>query len=193
MNQGKSILVIGQELSALYEYAAAMVKDFNRADVFWLKPIDDAKTIGVKETVPFMELAHLAPVGDGKLMIICDMATMTVQAQNKTLKTLEDAPAQTTFLLLSTSVDAIISTVKSRCRTMYLPQKPGDCFAPLAMTRETLSQIFNMQINEKDLSTAQKAAILDTLAEVNKRVTYYCNEKNQQDLIIMEILKQCKQ
>ena len=184
MKTSKSILVVCANENALQEYAKNVAKDFHKADVFWL-----TGELNVKETVEFMERAHLAPVGDGKLMIIFDQSTMTLQAQNKMLKTIEDAPAQTTFLLLATKIERVINTVKSRCRTIYLPNPSSNGNLIPKEVIESLRNTFNIHIDEKTLNVKQKAGILDVLAKMNRNIAFNCNEKNQQDLLIMEIIK----
>ena len=50
-----------------------------------------------------------------KIFIIDKADTMTVQAQNALLKTLEEPPSYAIFILISKNLDSILSTVKSRC------------------------------------------------------------------------------
>jgi len=139
-----------------------------------------------------MERAHLAPVGDSKLMIICDFATVTPQAQNKMLKTIEDAPAKTNFLLLATNIEPVLNTIKSRCVTTYLPvQKSAAPLVPKDIAT-TLEKVFGVKIDESILTAKQKQGILDILAKINRNVAANCNETNHKDLLIMEILKYAK-
>lgn len=53
--------------------------------------------------------------GQRKFVIIKDAATMVEQAQNSLLKNLEQPPEDTTFLLLSPSINGILPTIQSRC------------------------------------------------------------------------------
>lgn len=189
MDVGKSFLVISQNLDELTKYAEKFAKPYNRADVFYLRAGEGETTIQVKETNAFMDMCYLAPVGDGKLMIIIDASTMTPQAQNKILKTVEDAPARTTFLLLATNGDKILNTVKSRCVTKYLPIEPNTNPLVGADILKTVKDVFGVEFDEKGLNTAKRYDIINAIAEVNRRVSANCNATNQSDLIIMEILK----
>ena len=182
----KSNLIIANDTANLQRIAKEYARTFNPVDVFWLVPNEGAKTIQVKETVEFMERAHLAPVGDGKLFIICDAATMTIPAQNKMLKTIEDAPASTTFLLLSTSIEPILNTIRSRCVTKFLPASVNA--GPLVPTEvaETLKKLFNIEIDEKKLSNEQRYKIMTALAKINRNVAANCNAQNQMDLLIIK-------
>jgi len=111
-----SYLLIDRDILKLKEIAKWLADGFNTADVFYL---EGAPNILVKETEEFIARAHLSAVGDKKLFIICDAATMTPAAQNKTLKTIEDTPANTHFLFLASSSVPILNTIKSRCAIIY--------------------------------------------------------------------------
>jgi DNA polymerase III delta prime subunit len=89
------------------------------ADIFTLTNKEGANTIQVQETESFIEKVTYAAVGGRKLFIICDAATMTAAAQNKILKTIEDAGADTCFLLLCSGAETVLNTIKSRCVTVY--------------------------------------------------------------------------
>jgi DNA polymerase-3 subunit delta' len=56
-------------------------------------------------------------------VVLIDPAdAMNVQAQNALLKTLEEPPADTTLVLVSSSPDALLPTIKSRClRVSFAP------------------------------------------------------------------------
>ena len=169
----KSMLLVSPDVEVLKKHAHDMAKKFKSADVFWLT----GDTIQVKETNEFMALAHLAPVGENKLMIICDASTMTPAAQNKTLKPVEDSVGRTTFLFLATNPENVLITVKSRCVTRYLP----------------LPDVKIAAIDGKDLNPRQRYDILNTIAIINRNIGYNCNAQNQQDLLYMELLKCEKQ
>ena len=186
MIANKSFLVISRDMPALLKAGNDMAKKYNTADVFWLKSEDGS--IQVKETNEFIERTYLAPIGKAKLMIICDIAKMTPQAQNKILKTVEDVPASTTFLLLSTSADAVLNTIKSRCVTRYLPNKSTPELFDEDI-KNILQTAFDIDIDKLELNPRQKHDILNAVSEYNKRVRANCNDKNQKDIIIMEILK----
>lgn len=116
-----SYLLIDKDLIKLREIATWFCKalKLNNADCFWLTAEQDADSIQVKGTEAFIEKANLAAVGERKLLIICDTSTMTIGAQNKILKTLEDAIAENHFLLLASNSETVLNTIKSRCVIIY--------------------------------------------------------------------------
>lgn len=61
-------------------------------------------------------LAETPMEGTRKAAIIEAADSMTVQAQNSLLKTLEEPPADTTILLVAENTDLLLPTLRSRCR-----------------------------------------------------------------------------
>ena len=86
----------------------------NSADVTVLGKEDKA-TIGV-DAVRFIknDIATMPNDGDFKIYIIEDAHTMTKQAQNALLLTLEEPPPYAIFLLLCENEEDILETIKSR-------------------------------------------------------------------------------
>lgn len=76
---------------------------------------EDKATIGVETVRRIREDAHTFPNDlDFKLYIIEDAHTMTAQAQNALLLTLEEPPSFVRFLLLCENTQTILETIKSR-------------------------------------------------------------------------------
>jgi len=67
-------------------------------------------------------LQEAAYEGGWKAALIEEAAAMTPQAQNSLLKTLEEPPAKTVFLLTVQSAGALLPTIRSRCRMVFMPQ-----------------------------------------------------------------------
>lgn len=58
--------------------------------------------------------------GPKKVYIIPDAEKMTQQAQNAILKTLEEPPQYAVIMLLTTSMEALLPTIQSRCVTLSI-------------------------------------------------------------------------
>lgn len=84
-------------------------------------------TLGV-DAVRFLRQDVLIPPNDldTKIYIIEDAETMTVQAQNALLLTLEEPPAYVLFLLLCSGADALLETIRSRAPVLRLQPVPDD-------------------------------------------------------------------
>lgn len=59
-----------------------------------------------------------------KVYIIDEAEKMNVQAQNALLKTLEEPPAYATILLLTTNLEGMLQTIRSRCVTLTMKPVP---------------------------------------------------------------------
>ncbi|MBR6781686.1 MAG: hypothetical protein IKM33_00605 [Clostridia bacterium] len=103
---------------------------------------DGKASIGV-EAIRFLRSDVLIPPNDldTKVYIIEDAETMTVQAQNALLLTLEEPPPYVLFLLLCDGADHLLETIRSRApvlRTRPIPD--GDIREYLRARRCTLSE-----------------------------------------------------
>ena len=76
---------------------------------------DGKASIGIETVRNLKDTVYLAPIdGESKIYIIEDADTMTTQAQNALLLTLEEPPPYVLFLLLCTSADGLLETIRSR-------------------------------------------------------------------------------
>ncbi len=98
----------------------------NSPDVIWINKEDKA-TLGVDVIRRLHTDVYTAPNElDKKVYIIEDAHTMTTQAQNAFLLTLEEPPPYICFLLLCESVEPLLETVRSRAPTLRLRPVPAE-------------------------------------------------------------------
>ena len=72
----------------------------------------------------------------GRRAVIVDTADdMNPSSANAILKSLEEPPAGTLFLLLSRAVGGLLPTIRSRCRIVSLPPMPDDRLVPWLTAR----------------------------------------------------------
>lgn len=74
-----------------------------------------------------------------KIFIIDKANTMTVQAQNALLKTLEEPPYYAVFLLLSDNIDGFLATILSRCVVCRLEPVPGELISNYLKNKKNIS------------------------------------------------------
>lgn len=74
-------------------------------------------------------------MGSAKIFVLRECETLTLHAQNALLKTLEEPPPGTYLLLLTTSLDKMLPTTRSRCQSV--PFQP----LPPAFVAERLSEL----------------------------------------------------
>ena len=89
---------------------------------------DDGPTrtvIGISDIKEILRQVSLKPYeGTFTVIIFDDAASMSDEAANSLLKTLEEPPGQVMFLLLTTNEDALLNTIRSRCRRLNLLPSP---------------------------------------------------------------------
>jgi DNA polymerase-3 subunit delta' len=71
-------------------------------------------------------LSFAALRGPRKIAIVTPADAMNERAQNTLLKTLEEPPPATTFLLISAHPDALLPTIRSRCARVQLGPVPEE-------------------------------------------------------------------
>jgi DNA polymerase-3 subunit delta' len=115
------------------------VATFNHPDLHWIMPESElvarkllgkgelsaapSRQIKIDQIRKLMErLAFRALTARRKGAVLLAAETMNVPAQNALLKTLEEPPADTTIILISTAPDALLPTIRSRClRVPFVP------------------------------------------------------------------------
>jgi DNA polymerase-3 subunit delta' len=84
-----------------------------------------SREIRVDDVRALARRLSLAPVrGRRKIAILTPADAMNERAQNTLLKTLEEPPPATTFLLVSAHPDALLPTIRSRCARVQLGPVP---------------------------------------------------------------------
>ncbi len=93
-------------------------------DLRVLEP-EGATSLGVDQAREVVSRASLAPVEAARTVFFFpDAGSMTEQAANALLKTLEEPTSQVVFLLVAESEDDFPPTVASRCRTVHMGRVP---------------------------------------------------------------------
>ena len=113
----------------------------NFPDVMWVMPQAESivrgllskadlesapsKEIRVDEVRALAKRLSLAALrGRRKIAIVTPAEAINERAQNTLLKTLEEPPPATTFLLLSSNPDALLPTIRSRCARVQFSPEP---------------------------------------------------------------------
>jgi DNA polymerase-3 subunit delta' len=99
----------------------------SHAHLFVIEPVYDEKKGRFKRDITLGALdgltnfLRLAPTDDAPRFIIINPADgMNLQTQNALLKLLEEPPANTHFLLLTSQIGSLLPTIRSRCLTLQL-------------------------------------------------------------------------
>ena len=97
------------------------------ADVLTIEP-GDSGSIKVDQVRGAIERTAYRPFEGRRRVVIIDEAdAMEAPPQNALLKTLEEPPSASTFVLVTSRPDVLLPTVRSRCqRVRFGPLAPGD-------------------------------------------------------------------
>ena len=88
----------------------------NHADIHWTRPESKSRIITVEQLRDLMQQIQLKPTeAEHKVAIITAADRLNTQAANAFLKTLEEPPARSVMILLSTEPSRILETILSRC------------------------------------------------------------------------------
>ena len=83
------------------------------------KSKDLARNITIDQVRTMIRRLHLSlSLGDWRVIIVDAIDDLETDAANALLKTLEEPPAKTLFLLVSHSPGRLLPTIRSRCRTL---------------------------------------------------------------------------
>ena len=128
------------------------------------------------------KVAEKPIISNRKVYIIEDSDTMTKEAQNCLLKTLEEPPEYITIILICSNEDNLLSTIKSRCTRIH--------FEPLNKNeiKQYLEKaIPNEQISENIISLAQgsigKAIKLNEKKDIYENIEKILINMRNKDLI----------
>jgi DNA polymerase-3 subunit delta' len=129
-----SLLITGDDLDLLRGLALALADrllnppstppdrrrsllDGAHPDCFHLRPVGKSRQTNAESTRELIGKVQVsASAGGHKVALIHECDRMNVSAANIFLKTLEEPPANTTLLLLTTRPHALLPTIRSRCQ-----------------------------------------------------------------------------
>ena len=103
----------------------------NHPDVQWLRPESKLRNITIDQTRDLIQTIGLKPTeAEYKVAVIVAADRMNVQAANAFLKTLEEPPARSVIILLTTAPDRVLETIVSRCLRLHFAGESGPGLEP---------------------------------------------------------------
>ncbi len=113
------------------------VEEHNHSDVWWIAPERNAIRIDVIRQLQ-RDMSFDALEGRKRIIIVDEADKMLHNAANAMLKTLEEPPAATNMVLITSKPQLLLPTIVSRCQRL--------AFGPL--TREMARQVIERQIGD---------------------------------------------
>ena len=125
----------------------------NHPDFQIVRP--DGKQIKIDQIRQLQRQVVFQPIeGRRKLYIITEADRMNLEAANCLLKTLEEPPAKSVLILLTSHLDALLPTIRSRCQIIS--------FQPLPVTElvEVLTDRFDVAVDHaSSIATLSQGAV----------------------------------
>ena len=151
-------------------------KSINNGSFIDLIELDAASNRGIDDVRVLREGVKLAPsVSKYKVYIIDEVHMLTTEAFNALLKTLEEPPAHSIFILATTDAHKIPETVKSRCQVLEFSRAKID---DIVQVLESIAQKEKYKIDKQDLTKialASKGGFRDAVTLLEQVVTSNLN------------------
>lgn len=158
----------GRILRKLFPDAPEQIAHRSHPDVVYLEPEGARRSIHT-DTMRDRLIAPMSVTafsGGWKVGVVVSADRMETSAANSFLKTLEEPPPKTLFLLQTDAPDSILPTIVSRCQRIDLPLSEGGLTGePYEEIREILSAPDLNGVFEKTRAGKRLAAILAELKE----------------------------
>ena len=96
-------------------------------DLYWVTPLEGKRDIAIRQIRDLEDRAYLKPLeANRRVFVLEDADKMTEEASNCLLKTLEEPPPCTLFLLTTTSAPSLRRTILSRCQMIRFQSLPTE-------------------------------------------------------------------
>jgi DNA polymerase III subunit delta' len=147
-------------------------------DFFALRPAGKMRQISAEVTRDLIGSIQVSPqVSHRKFAVIYEADRMNVAASNIFLKTLEEPPASTTILLLTTRPYSLLPTIRSRCLHFRFTDDGSEALAGAddetrARWQETLAD-YAAWLGSVSAGAADKRAVADQLLGVYGLITRF--------------------
>jgi DNA polymerase III subunit delta' len=156
--------------------ACQKIEHGNHADIHWIRPESKSRIVTIEQMRDLMKEIQLKPTeAQYKVAIIVAADRLRTEAANAFLKTLEEPPADSILILLSTEPQRVLETLLSRCLRLNfatpgtLPLNPAQqqwlndfCDLAAAEQKSLLGRYRLMDVLLRRLN-AMKAAIEEAL------------------------------
>ena len=134
----------------------------------------EKKNISIEETRSAIEgLSIGSHRGGNRVILIYPLEMLRSDSANTLLKSLEEPPANTIFILIADRVDRVLPTIRSRCRLLTAPRPDRE--QGLAWLRTQLQKMNGLKVSDADIETIYDEqggapySVLDSLIAKNNQ------------------------
>ena len=144
--------------------------------------LPENKTIKIEQIRDMQQQILQKPItSNRKVYVIIHSDTMTKEAQNCLLKTLEEPPEYATIILVTSNEEKLLNTIKSRCMKISFQKIEEEQIEKYI--EETLQTKLSKQLIEASQGSIGKAIELEKQKEIYEQVDYLLEQIETQDLI----------
>lgn len=102
-------------------------RNYSHANLLVVKAAENQRSVKVEQARALLANLATYPFSAGPRVVLLEQVdTFTPQAQNALLKALEEPDSATFFLLTCENLRAVLTTIRSRCQTLYIPPWPDE-------------------------------------------------------------------
>lgn len=128
-----------------------------------------------------LKISEKPIISQNKVYIINNADTMTQEAQNCLLKTLEEPPEYVTIILIGVNENNFLTTIKSRCTKVYFDN------IPIQEIKKYLKEVQNIELDDKLLTLSEgsikKAIQLQDNQDIYDTITKFIEKLDKDDII----------
>ena len=152
----------------------------NHPDFMQIEP--EGKAIKIEQIRYMQEKIAEKPIrANYKVYILKDADTMTREAQNSLLKTLEEPPVYARILLVASNENKLLNTIKSRC--IKIPFLPIEA----EKIKQYMQKNYEMELSENELAVCAgsigKALVMQELLPQYRQIEEIIQNLEKQDLL----------
>jgi DNA polymerase-3 subunit delta' len=143
------------------------VRERAHPDVVWIEPEKKSRKVGIERIRELQRLIYQTTLGGSwKVAVLVGSDRVGEEAANAFLKTLEEPPPRSLFLLLSDSPQAMMPTILSRCQRIVLSTEQANLPEPW---RTQLMEILTAPMEGGLVSRLARCALLGQLLDQLKK------------------------
>jgi len=143
--------------------ACLKIEHGNHADVHWVRPESKTRVITIEQMRDLMKQMQLKPnEAEYKVAVVVAADRLRTEAANAFLKTLEEPPAKSILILLTTEPQRILETILSRCLRLSFAGEGPQQLPPAQL--EWLAKFSEMAAEEQK-SLLGRYRLLDVLLQ----------------------------
>ena len=167
----------------------------NHEDICFVQP--EGSFLQDREVVPLMVFLKTKPVGHRNVVFIMEGDRMTLTAQNRLLKTLEEPSPGAVIFLFCERTDGLVPTIRSRCRTITMDWEALPVSEERAQARRLMDsigrkvtyrerrEILASVLEDKEEGRQRALALLDYLEEECQILLRDYTERGEPSLVLI--------